>query len=85
MNFLGNGSDNEPANKVPVGCKDQPESLEDTSSNKPVQPYEITRVQPSDQDLRQLSSKYIQPNKGEGFLDYASKSPELGKASQYLK
>ena len=83
MNFPGNGSDNDPAYKFPVGCENQPESLEDTSSNKPVQPYEIMRVPPSDQDLRRLSTKYIQPNMGEGILEYAPKSPELGKESQY--
>ena len=83
INFLGNGSDNEPAYKVPVGCEDQVESAEDTPSNKTVQPYEITRVQTPGQDLRRLSSKYIQPNKGEGILEYASKSQELGKESQY--
>ena len=69
MNFLGNGFNNDPAYQVPVGCENQPESLEDASSNNPVQPYEITRVQPSDQ--------------GEGILECASKSPELGKESQY--
>ena len=83
MNFLGNGFNNDPAYQVPVGCENQPESLEDTSSNNPVQPYEITRVQPSDQDLRRLSSKYIQPNKREGILEYTSKTPEFGNESQY--
>ena len=74
MNFPGNGCDNEPAYKVPVGCKDQSEVLEDTSTSKNAQPYEITRVQHSDHDLRRLSSKYILPKTGQAILDNADAS-----------
>ena len=79
MNFPGNGCDNEPAYKVPVGCKDQSEVLEDTSTSKNAQPYEITRVQHSDHDLRRLSSKYIQLNnesKSKNFEVHKINCPE---------